>query len=68
MATHLANHDPEIKKFIDFVMGAEGAQIMRSVGTVPYGDGIGLWPKYLGAQNKAVARLSSDDDKVRKGH
>jgi phosphate transport system substrate-binding protein len=57
MVTHLQQTDPEIKKFIDFVMGPEGKAIMRSVGTVPYEDAIALWLKYLDQQNRAIARM-----------
>lgn len=66
MVTHLANRDPEVKKFIDFVMGPEGARVMRGVGTVPYGDAIDLWTKYLDQQNKAIERLASNLDEERK--
>lgn len=56
MVTHLQNPDTEVKKFITFVMGAEGKQVMRSVGTVPYEDAINLWLRYIEQQNKAMAR------------
>lgn len=56
MVTHLQNVNPEIKKFLEFVMGSEGQEIMRKVGTVPYEDGIRLWLKYLDQQNKAIAK------------
>jgi phosphate transport system substrate-binding protein len=59
MVTHLQNRNPEVQKFIDFVMGPEGKQVMRSVGTVPYEDAVSLWLKYIEQQNKAVARLIS---------
>lgn len=59
MVTHMQNLDPEIRKFIEFVMGSEGQRIMRSVGTVPYEDGIRLWLKYLDQQNKAIARMQA---------
>lgn len=62
MVTHLQNFDPEVKKFIHFVMGQEGKQIMRRVGTVPYEDAIPLWLKYLEQQDKALAnRLQSNE-------
>ena len=56
MVTHLQNVNPEIKKFLDFVMGPEGQEIMRKAGTVPYEDGINLWLKYLAQQNRAIAK------------
>ncbi|OGI41820.1 MAG: hypothetical protein A2150_00445 [Candidatus Muproteobacteria bacterium RBG_16_64_11] len=55
MVTHMQDTNPEIKKFVAFVMGDEGKKVMRSVGTVPYEDAIGLWSKYLDEQNKALA-------------
>ncbi|MEK7223033.1 MAG: phosphate ABC transporter substrate-binding protein [Pseudomonadota bacterium] len=54
--------EPEIQKFLDFVMGPEGQQVMRSVGTVPYQDGIHLWLKYLDQQNKAIANMRGKAD------
>lgn len=57
MVTHMQKLDPDVRKFVEFVMGPEGRQIMRSVGTVPYQDGIRLWLKYLDQQNKAVANM-----------
>ncbi|MBI5783063.1 MAG: phosphate ABC transporter substrate-binding protein [Gammaproteobacteria bacterium] len=57
MVTRMQKPDPETRKFLEFVMGPEGQQIMRSVGTVPYEDGIRLWLKYLDQQNKAVAKM-----------
>ena len=57
MVTHMQKLDPEVRKFVEFVMGPEGQQIMRSVGTVPYQDGIRLWLKYLDQQNKAIANM-----------
>jgi phosphate transport system substrate-binding protein len=56
MVTHLQDHNPEVQKFIDFVMGPEGKTVMRQVGTVPYEDAISLWLKYIEQQNKAMAR------------
>lgn len=56
MVTHLQENNPEVKKFINFVMSTEGKQVMRSVGTVPYEDAINLWLKYLDQQNRALAR------------
>jgi len=55
MVTHMQDSNPEVKKFLAFVMGEEGKKVMRSVGTVPYEDAIGLWVKYLDEQNKALA-------------
>lgn len=57
MVTHMQNSDPEVKKFVDFVLGHEGKQVMRSVGTVPYEDAIHLWLTYLEQQNRALARM-----------
>ena len=54
IVTNLQEKDPEVKKFVTFVAGDEGKQIMRSVGTVPYEDAIGLWLTYLEQQNKAT--------------
>ncbi len=56
MVTHLQDNDPEVKRFINFVMGSEGKEIMRRVGTVPYEDAISLWLKYIEQQNKALTR------------
>lgn len=55
MVTHMQDRDPETKQFMEFVMGPEGKAVMRSVGTVPYEDAVGLWLKYLDQQNKAIA-------------
>jgi phosphate transport system substrate-binding protein len=57
MVTHLQNSDPEVKKFLDFVLSNDGKQVMRSVGTVPYEDAIHLWLTYLEQQNRALARM-----------
>lgn len=57
MVTHLQNTDPEIRKFISFVLSEEGKQVMRRVGTVPYEDAIPLWLKYLDQQNRAIANM-----------
>ena len=59
MVTHLQDNDPEVKRFINFVMGTEGKEIMRRVGTVPYEDAISLWLKYIEQQNRALARAIS---------
>lgn len=55
IVSNLQEKDPEIKKFIAFVAGEEGKQIMRSVGTVPYEDAVGLWLTYLDQQNRAMS-------------
>ncbi|GMR21467.1 MAG: phosphate ABC transporter substrate-binding protein PstS [Gammaproteobacteria bacterium] len=47
LVTHLQNRDPDVRRFSNFVHSEEGRKIIRSVGTVPYGDAIGLWIKYL---------------------
>lgn len=57
MVTHLQNTDPEVKRFLAFVMSEEGKAVMRQVGTVPYEDAIHLWLKYLEQQNKAIAKM-----------
>lgn len=64
MVTHLQDHNPEVQKFIDFVMGPDGRKVMRQVGTVPYEDAIGLWLKYLEQQNKALARAMARSDEA----
>ena len=55
IVSNLQEKDPEVKKFVAFVAGDEGKAIMRSVGTVPYEDAIGLWLTYLDQQNRAMA-------------
>ncbi len=67
MVTHMQKLDPEVRRFVEFVMGPEGQQIMRSVGTVPYQDGIRLWLKYLDQQNKAVANMHAGTKVSRNG-
>ena len=64
IVTSLQERDPEVKKFVAFVAGDEGKQIMRSVGTVPYEDAIGLWLTYLGQQNRALSNRLKIDDPV----
>mgnify|MGYP001579915176 CR=1 FL=1 len=64
IVTHLQEKDPEVKKFVAFVSGGEGKQIMRSVGTVPYEDAIGLWLTYLDQQNKALANRLKIEETV----
>lgn len=66
MVTHLQNADPEVRKFINFVMGPEGKEIMRKVGTVPYEDAISLWLKYLEQQNRAIANMHGQAGKTAK--
>lgn len=55
IVSNLQEKDPEVKKFVAFVTGDEGKKIMRSVGTVPYEDAVGLWLTYLDQQNKAMS-------------
>lgn len=64
IVTSLQERDPEVKKFVAFVAGDEGKQIMRSVGTVPYEDAIGLWLTYLDQQNRALSNRLKIDDPV----
>lgn len=70
MVTHMQETDPEVKRFINFVMGPEGKAVMRKAGTVPYEDAIPLWLKYIEQQNKALARAMarSDEDRAKPGH
>jgi phosphate transport system substrate-binding protein len=62
MVTHMQETEPEVKHFINFVMGAEGKAIMRRAGTVPYEDAISLWLKYIDQQNKALAHAIARAD------
>jgi phosphate transport system substrate-binding protein len=55
IVTNLEDRNPEVRKFVSFVSSDEGKQIMRSVGTVPYQDALGLWLTYLDQQNRALA-------------
>jgi len=55
IVSNLQEKDPEVRKFVAFVAGDEGKKIMRSVGTVPYEDAVGLWLTYLDQQNKAMS-------------
>ena len=64
IVTNLQEKDPEVKKFVAFVSGDEGKQIMRSVGTVPYEDAIGLWLTYLDQQNRAMANRLKIEEPV----
>lgn len=66
MVTHMQNRDPEVKRFVDFVMSTEGKQVMRAVGTVPYEDAIHLWLKYLDQQNRAIATMHARSGVVAK--
>ncbi len=60
MVTHMQNTDPEVRRFLSFVMSEEGKTVMRKVGTVPYEDAIHLWLKYLDQQNKAIVKLHTN--------
>ena len=62
MVTHMQESEPEVKRFIKFVMGPEGKAVMRHAGTVPYEDAISLWLKYIEQQNKALARAIARAD------
>ena len=53
LVTHLQNKDPDVRAFSNFVHSAEAEKIMRKAGTVPYGDAIDLWLKYLNQVEKA---------------
>jgi len=53
LVTHLQNTDPDVRAFSNFVHSAESENIMRKAGTVPYGDAIHLWLKYLTQVEKA---------------
>jgi len=64
IVSNLQEKDPEVKRFVTFVAGDEGKQIMRSVGTVPYEDAVGLWLTYLDQQNKAMANRLNIDEPV----
>lgn len=57
IVSRIDEHNPEVKKFVNFVSSDEGKQIMRDVGTIPYQDAIGLWLTYLDQQNKAAAGI-----------
>jgi len=70
IVTNLEDHNPNVKKFVQFVSSDEGKAIMRKVGTVPYEDAVNLWLTYLDQQNKAMAnRLQVADTmfETRKG-
>lgn len=56
LVTHLQNKDPDVRAFSSFVHGREAEKIMRKGGTVPYGDAIHLWLKYLSQVEKAQKR------------
>jgi phosphate transport system substrate-binding protein len=62
MVTHLQSVNPEVNKFLKFVLGPDGQEVMRRVGAVPYEDGINLWSKYLDQQNKAIAKQHAQTD------
>jgi len=57
IVNRIDEHNPEVRKFVNFVSSSEGQQIMRDVGTVPYQDAIGLWLTYLDQQNRAAAGI-----------
>jgi len=62
IVSNIQEKDPEVRKFVAFVAGEEGKKIMRSVGTVPYEDAVGLWLTYLDQQSKAMSnRLKIDE-------
>lgn len=64
IVSNLQEKDPEVKKFVAFVAGEEGKKIMRSVGTVPYEDAVGLWLTYLDQQNRAMANRLKIEEPV----
>jgi len=53
LVTHQRNTSPNALKFKEFILSEEGRAVMRQAGTVPYGDGIGFWMKYLAIVRKA---------------
>ncbi len=53
LVTHLQNKDPDVRAFSNFAHSKEAEEIMRKGGTVPYGDAIDLWLKYLNQVEKA---------------
>ncbi|MDH5634041.1 MAG: phosphate ABC transporter substrate-binding protein [Gammaproteobacteria bacterium] len=53
LVTHLQNRDPDVLRFMEFAHSDEAKDIMRKAGTVPYGDAIDLWLKYLAQVRKA---------------
>lgn len=57
LVTHIQDLNPDVKRFVEFVMSDEGKAVMRQVGTVPYEDAIALWLKYLDQQKRALAGL-----------
>lgn len=56
LVTHLQNRDPNVQAFLEYVHSEDAKVIMRKVGTVPYGDAIDLWLKYLTQVRKAQER------------
>ncbi len=62
MVMHMPSGDPEVGRFVYFVMGEEGQQVMRDVGTAPCADAIHLWLRYLDQQNRAIATMHARDD------
>jgi phosphate transport system substrate-binding protein len=53
LVTHLQNRNPNVLRFMEYAHSDEAKVIMRNAGTVPYGDAIDLWLKYLNQVNKA---------------
>lgn len=48
--------NPDVQRFINFVLSKDGRAVMRRVGTVPYEDAIALWLRYLDEQNGALVK------------
>ena len=53
LVTHLQNRNPNVLRFMEYAHSDDAKVIMRNAGTVPYGDAIDLWLKYLNQVNKA---------------
>ena len=53
LVTHQRNTNPNVIKFKEFILSEDGRAIMRKAGTVPYGDGIDFWMRYLAIVRKA---------------
>lgn len=60
LVTNLRERDPAIKQFVKFAHSEEAKKIIRGVGTVPYGDAIALWLKYIRQQQRALAAGLAD--------
>lgn len=56
LVTHLQNRNPNVMRFMEYAHSDEAKDIMRNAGTVPYGDAIDLWLKYLNQVNRAQER------------